>query len=340
MFFNIYTDYDFINQVSSKLERFKKKSEKLFNFRCPFCKDSEKNKLKARGYFYHKNNAMFFRCHNCGEGMSLSNFLKSVDIGLYERYIFEKFKSQNNRQDNSSSQDIVFPSSKFTTDKSKTIISKYPKIDSLPLDYPAHQYLLERKIPSHFLSKMYLVSDFKKLVDELEPDNEHALKEKDTRIVIPFYDVHNEIVAIQGRSLHSKGLRYITIKLNKTSPKIFGMDRVDTSKRVYILEGPIDSMFLENAVATAGADLQNAVFEDSVFVFDNEPRNLAIINSMTKLADSGKKVCVWPPKMDSLKDVNDMVLAGKTPKNITKIIDENVFEGLKARIHIREWRKC
>ena len=81
-----YIDLKFIQEVSARLSQFKKKGDYLFNFRCPHCGDSKKNKTKARAYLYRVKNDMFFKCHNCGEGQSFSNFLKFLDNKKYEQY--------------------------------------------------------------------------------------------------------------------------------------------------------------------------------------------------------------------------------------------------------------
>jgi len=61
------------------------------------------------------------------------------------------------------------------------------------------------------------------------------------------------------------------------------MNTVDSTKKIYVTEGPIDSLFLANAVATADANLSNAGNyydkENLVLVFDNEPRNNRIIKN-------------------------------------------------------------
>jgi len=72
-----YIDLKFIQEVSARLSQFKKKGDYLFNFRCPHCGDSKKNKTKARAYLYRVKNDMFFKCHNCGEG---TKFLKLFKV--------------------------------------------------------------------------------------------------------------------------------------------------------------------------------------------------------------------------------------------------------------------
>src|SRR6056300_606409 len=87
-----YIDIKYINQISTRLGQFKKKGDYLYNFRCPHCGDSKKSKTKARAYFYRVKNDMFFKCHNCGEGQSLTNFLKFIDAKKYEQYLLERYK--------------------------------------------------------------------------------------------------------------------------------------------------------------------------------------------------------------------------------------------------------
>ena len=87
-----YIDLKFINNISSRLGQFKKKTDYLFNFRCPHCGDSKKSKTKARAYFYRVKNDMFFKCHNCGQGQNLANFIKFIDPKMYEQYLLERYK--------------------------------------------------------------------------------------------------------------------------------------------------------------------------------------------------------------------------------------------------------
>ena len=87
-----YIDVKYINLISSRLLKFKRVKPHLYNFRCPICGDSQKNKTKARGYFYQVKNNTNYKCHNCGINISFNNFLKQIDPPTHKQYIFEKFK--------------------------------------------------------------------------------------------------------------------------------------------------------------------------------------------------------------------------------------------------------
>ena len=39
------------------------------------------------------------------------------------------------------------------------------------------------------------------------------------------------------------------------------------------------------------------------------------------------------------KDINDLVLSGKNTQQIVKMIDGNVFSGVKAKFMLNQWKK-
>ena len=144
-------------------------------------------------------------------------------------------------------------------------------------------------------------ADFKKFVEVDLKIEKDGLKEDDPRLVIPFFNEEKTLVSFQGRALGESKLRYITVKLDENNHKVFGLDRVvldDEEKEVYVTEGPIDSMFLENAVATADSNLKSAdrVINKTklVLVFDNEPRNKDICRMMEQAIEEHYKIVIWP----------------------------------------------
>lgn len=339
---SIFLDHKYVNLVSSRLDKFKRKNQKTYNCRCIFCGDSSKSKIKARGYFYQKENSIFYKCFNCLVGYTLATFLKNVDPKLYEEYTFDKYREGSNAAIKKPEFEFEWKKPCSTSEGDKTL-SGLDKISDLPSNHIAVKYLQARQIPEEFFDKLYFTDDFKGLIDRIEPENQYQLKEMDKRIVIPFFDFDGKKVnAIQGRVLEKYGIRYITIKVDKDAPKLFGLERIDVQNPVYLVEGPFDSLFLPNALASAGAVLGNkdlSNYGTLVFVYDNEPRNRQILEAMVAAADKGYKVCVWPETIKE-KDINDMILSGMSKKGIKQIIDSNTFSGLEARIKITEWKRC
>ena len=325
-----YIDKKYINMVSPQLERFKWKSGNLANCRCPICGDSQRSKSKARGFFFPKKNDYFFKCHTCGAGHSVYRFLEVVAPALAQEYALERWRNGENGKSNYVKPDEVAVS----LPKAEL---RLPKITSLPTDHPARQYLESRKVPH--LDRFYFTDGFGDWVRSIDPT--YSTIPNDERIVIPFVNKAGELLAAQGRCLSGSknAIRYITVKFSKDGRAIYGEDRLDYSKRIYAVEGPIDSVFLHNAVALAGSELAHAtkLFRDCVVVYDNEPRNYEIVKKMEEAIRGGYTVCVWSDSV-SEKDINDMVLGGKTAEEVRGIIDECACSGLTALARFSQWR--
>lgn len=331
-----FIDIKYINLISPRLQKFSKKKDYLYNFRCPYCGDSSKNRNRARGFFFRKNANMIYKCHNCGVGRTLSNFLKDNCLDLHDQYIMERFKEgTTGKGTNAPSPEINFvPQNKIN----KSIFRDCKRITELDSDHPAVKYLQSRNIPSSKLDKLYYVDKFKEWVNGHKQTFED-LTNDEPRIVIPFTD-GKVVYGHQGRSLNPKSkLRYITTIIDDTYPKIYNLDEIDWSKAVYITEGPIDSMFVDNCIAMIGADVDynflkkhNSKF---VFVYDNEPRNLTIVKRMEKVIDLGYNIVIWPKSIQQ-KDINDMVLSGI---NVNETLSSNVSSGLQAKVKLTEWKR-
>jgi len=335
---SVFIDRNFLLQVSPKLQRFTKKKDDLYNFRCPLCGDSQKNKLKSRGYVYRKKNDYFYMCHNCGASTTFYNFLKQVDESLLKEYQLERYKNGDTGNNN-------YPKPVFEDFKTEAPTFKkaleLPSIDSLPEAHFAKVYVQQRRIPENFHSQLYFAEDFAAFIQNLGIEKE-GLHKNDPRLVIPFYDKEKNLVAIQGRALGESKLRYITLKLHDDNKKIFGLDRINEEELIYVLEGPIDSMFLENAVATADSNLESItdVLDKTkvVLVFDNEPRNKEIVIKMEHAIDNHFNVVIWPEMIEE-KDINDMILSGFSPDEIQDIISKNTFVNLRAKMEFVSWKK-
>jgi hypothetical protein len=277
-------------------------------------------------------------CHNCGASTTFYNFLKQVDPNLLQEYQLERYKTGetgNNNYPKPEFQEIKQEAPKFK----KAL--ELPTIESLPEAHFAKNYVQQRRIPENFSSQLYYAEDFKQFVESLGIEKD-GLHKDDKRLVIPFYDSEKNLIAIQGRSLGESKLRYITLKLHDDNKKVFGLDRIDEDKLIYVVEGPIDSMFLENAVATADSNLESItdVLDKSkvALVFDNEPRNKEIVAKMEKAIDNHFNVVIWPEMIEK-KDINDMILDGFSPDEIQDIIDNNTFVNLRAKMEFVNWKK-
>ena len=318
-------DSKYVGLVSSRLQKFKRVKADLYNFRCPICGDSQKNKNKTRGYIYSVKNNTNFKCHNCGASMSLNNFIKELDPMLHKQYTMEKFKEGH------TGKNFVVEQPKF--EFVKPIFKRnlnLPKASEVPI---ASEYLTKRKLNPE---KFYFADKFKEWTNTQKVIFD-TIGRDECRIIIPMYNENKNLIGFQGRSLVPNPVKYITVMLDEDAPKIYGLDQVDSSKPIYIVEGPFDSTFIQNAVAMCGSDVNIGSFgwSNYIYVFDNEPRNREIVNRISKTIDRGDKVVIWPTSIEQ-KDINDIVLAGI---NVMDLLKSNIYSGLEAKIKFNNWKK-
>ena len=318
-------DSKYIGLVSSRLQKFKRVKTELYNFRCPICGDSQKNKNKTRGYLYRVKNNTNFKCHNCGASMSFNNFLKDIDTTLHKQYTLEKFKEGHTGRNFV----VEAPKLEFKKPVFKQSIN-LPKASSNPI---AAEYLRNRKIDP---DKFYYADKFMEWTNT-QKQTFDTINRDEARIVIPMYDKTKNLIGFQGRALGKSFTKYITVMLDEEAPKVYGLETIDKTSSVYITEGPFDSTFIHNSIAMCGADadISGWGISNPVWVYDNEPRNREIVERIRKTIDGGNSIVIWPNNIEQ-KDINDMVLAGHDVMSVLKL---NTYSGLQAKIKFNNWKK-
>ena len=344
---SVYIDRKYLLLVSSRLTQFRQKKEDLFNFRCPICGDSRKHKLKARGYVFRKDNDYYYRCHNCNIGLTFSNFLKNIDESMYGQYALERYSEGGNGHANYEKPNLDYlKSNAFSRLDASTPAPKKKQleltsIESLPDEHYAKMYVKGRMIPEKFWNEIYFTEKFKDFMDTNFPDHGKEDIPNDDRLVFFYTNENGDVTNIAGRTLSGSKIRYITIKVSDEK-KLFGTHRIDKSRRVVVVEGQIDSYFIENCVASGDSnlvgvgDLYQGAGIQTVLAFDNEPRNRDIVKQMNKAIENGYGVVIWPDNVEEGDDINAMVKAGH---DVNMLIEDNVYNGLVAKLKFVDWKK-
>jgi hypothetical protein len=328
-------DRKYVNIVASQLRNFKWIDQSKARASCPTCGDSTDNKRKARLYFLGDGNHYQTYCHNCHSNFPIGAFLQRVNPELYREYTLECVREKASGEPEKK-ETLTFKSPKFM--KAGTPLKQLRKISQLEVNHPAKLYVESRKIPPELHYRLFYTPTFNEWVNTIIPDK--MSKDFDeARLVIPFFDDANNMFAFQGRALQPSKQRYITVVLDDSKPKIYGLDTVNFNKKFYVLEGPIDSLFLPNAIAMAGSDVPLKVVEQNgVFVYDNEPRNNEIVKKLRSITAANRPIVIWPSSMQH-KDINDMIISGYTRDQIISIIDQNTYSGLEAQLKLTMWKK-
>ena len=344
----LWLDTKYVSLLSFRLRNFKRKGNDQWNFSCPFCGDSKTDKRKARGYIFERKGKLRFFCHNCNvPGVTVPKLIKHLDPAMYDEYVKEKLMADPEKKEKTELQEFVDKMKPPVFVKSSPL-KHLKKVSLFKPDSAVKMWVDGRRLPPDSHYRLFICKQFKHWVNEYcipGKFDEDSLTRDEPRLVIPFLDQEGNLFGFQGRSFKKDAkVRYITIILDDSKPKLFGLDKVDATKPVYVVEGPLDSLFIPNCVASCGSDLTTSlhhVSEDRsnfIIVYDNEPRNDEIVKKIQKAIDQGYNVCIWPDSMAE-KDINDMVLAGYTPAKLVDIINENVYSGLKAKLRFSEWKK-
>lgn len=339
-----YTDKLFAERAFQHLPKFRQVTGSDFklNARCPICGDSQKDIHKARFWAYPiDDGSMRVHCFNCDADMHLSRYLKDYEQDLYREYILEKRKEQSFGRTEAPKVDI---SDKF---KAKMpVIEKLnfcERLDRLDKAHPIIKYVRSRCIPEERWNRLWFTMQWPALVNSVNPGT-YKNETNEPRLVIPIFNKDKEIESFQGRALRSDApQKYITIKAHDKATKIYGLDTVDERQRVWVMEGPIDTLFIPNAIAITGGslDLGTVPFKETrVWVMDSEQRHPDTIKRMARLIEAGEKVVFWDKVQWPSKDINDMVKDdGATPEQILDYMNKNIEQGLMGKMRLSRYAR-
>jgi len=349
---SLYIDIKYLGMISHQLDLFRQKSQYLWNCRCPICGDSSRKKNRARGYFYRQTNDVFYKCHNCEASQHFGTFLKQFNSNLYREYALERYANGENRRAHSNPEDqlkAMFTEPKFSFDEEEpapTLLDELlPCVDSLPEDHLARKFCEDRRIPKYQLNRLYFIDDMRNIA-QLSDKMRDKIKTSEPRLVLPFRDRTGKLVGVTCRALQGESLRYITVRIDDDAPQIFGWENINPLTTVYAVEGPIDSLFLPNAVAVGGTGFHRLAnlgvdARRLTVVIDNQPRNREVVEVYRRVIDAGHRVFIWPNRFDGCKDINDVVLANPdlSQRRLAEIVDDNAFVGLRAQAQFNVWKR-
>lgn len=343
-------DFAMINRLSQRLPMFKQKAHGKYNFRCPICGDSQKNKYKARGWIIDFKGSLRYHCFNDDScGSSFSYFLKRFDENLATDYRFEKFKEYGyqKREEEIKPQINTLEFEDDEPEEAEKVHFKgLPKISELDSSHPARKYLEDRLLPKRFFDELYFCDHWKALTNEYEQTYD-KIEEDEHRIVIPAYNRQGELICFQGRIVDDgsgrvEARKYMTVKV-KDELKIYGAERIKKGSPVFILEGAFDTMFLSNSIAMLGGSLNSLDGlpdgYEYVFVLDNEPRNVSVLRRYKQTIEKGYSIVSWLEWPYKQKDINLCVQAGVDPSRIQKYLEQNITKGLMASLKLESWKK-
>lgn len=338
-----YVDLKYVKLLGGRLLNFKQKKDAVFAF-SHSCEDHQSSrKIQARGNFFKRDDQLMFHCYHCGASNSFQNFLKGEDPTLFQEYRMETFKENKGGFSKplfSSPKPVVIKKEEQIKNKIDPEVIMLP---DLPLTGGVMKYITSRKIPEEYWDRIGIVKDFNGFASKYD-DIFKGLNKTHPRLVFPFYDQDESIICYSCRSFGKEQPKYITLMVDKSRPKIYGLWKVNTEKHILAVEGQIDSLFLDNAIAVNGSDYDLPFLAEHkskiIIIPDSDwKRNRQIFKSLEKIIDKGYKVSLLPESVP-WKDINDCAVMGRFTKDkIMDLVMSNITDGLKAKIEINYRKK-
>lgn len=324
--------------LGQSLEQFKKINSYLFNFRCPICGDSKKNKYKSRGYIYRLNDQMNVKCHNCNYSSRLSNFIKTINPSIYNEYLLDNLGNVTSQKEDII--DTLINKPVIIKDK---ILHGLQRLDTLSLNHPAINYVIKRKIPRQHWKLFFFTPKFKKYINSIDPSKFEKIENDYPRLIIPYYNEHSVCFGISARAFGSEEPKYYNMKIDENEEFVYGMERINKNEQIYCVEGAIDSLFIPNSIAASGTSFNKSILQELkqnlIVIPDNEPRSPVLVSIVENIIDNGYKIVLWPNSF-VYKDINKAIMEGVSQEQLLSIINNNITQGMVAKLNFNSWRKC
>jgi hypothetical protein len=353
----------YLRLIGGRFRNFKQKSKDVYNWSCHSCGDSHRDQRKARAYAYVSKKGRFnWTCHNCSDGGSVTDLVKQVDEELFREMLMENFEGSDRGRElaamRASDEKLEAIARRSSTgfsseDEEEPELLNFdpnrlhdmlPSLRELPDDHQARVLAKKRMIPYEEAMSLFHADQFYSFANQFVPGKYDQVRGDEPRLIIPFWRAH-KLIGFQGRSYGDARSKYISVVVDKDAPFLYGWNRLDGYGDAIALEGPIDSMFLRNGVATGGGSIQAEIAKTGIpkevwiVVYDNEPRNKHTVKKMVQAVEDGYRVCVWPENFRE-KDVNDMIMKGVPAEQVQAAIETNAFSGLEAQLMIATWKRC
>jgi len=339
---SLWLEEKYLRFLAPQLNRFAQKNRHTWNFRCPLCGDSEVKKTKARGYIFAKQQMLMFKCHNCDIALPFVALLRRMSPRLYDEMLLEQMREAPKAIE---APPIVLESPVSDDQRGAHVFPLNP-LASLPAPLSVvWNYVVRRLIGVSAMKRLYATVHARTwLAPLVGMEKAGRVIDNEPYLVMPMTLPNGEWFGAQLRMIGRK--EYITFRWSHAPLKAFGLDHLKPTENIWIVEGPLDSLFVPNALAILGSDLMGGVrvLEDAgvlhtntprTYVWDCEKRNRQILNNMEVVIMLNQSIVIWPKGFQH-KDVNDAVLAGI---DVVTLLQQRTFTGLRAQLEFAEWKK-
>lgn len=298
-----------------------------FNFRCPFCGDSEKSKRKKRFHVQFVNDeSIFFNCFNCSaSGNFYDLYAFNHSITAEEAYKkFKRFNEESVKKTLTQKTNIIQKKIDFSNHEN---FNDFLEKNCLSLDsHPSSYY------HSRLLDYLKFFKESRKIQSKLFVCHSGTFEK---RIIIPI--IENDVcIFFQGRRiLETQYPKYLNPPVEKENI-ILNKENFDKEKFIIITEGILDA----DSIGTQGTTCLGASITDNfleelskytnkgiILALDNDKTGNEQIQKIFKYSNYNKKIRYFT--LEKEKDLNEYKV--KNPyADIYKYVLDNALTYLEA----------
>lgn len=290
-------------------------------------------------------------CFSCGYNGTLRRLFREITGHSINKELGIKYEAQDESTFINPFKETIKEDLSATPDVHIALDGAFIPVDKDP---DVCKYLMQRCIPVSVAKSMRMqFATMARSFDTFEPENKDQMVYFNKRLVIPIYE-KGKLLSCEGRDIYGKDYYYNALKRKGMNPDeheykkciyprgaststLYDIDKLDTSKRLYFVEGIMDLAVLrsdnffntKNSTAVFGASIserQKYFLKqfDFTYIIDAD---LAGWLSLRRLMESLKEAPIkrdWkfvvPPFQElGVKDVGDIpVKTGKTIEQCRK----------------------
>lgn len=350
---------DLLKQHIDKLTiKSRKPGKYRFNGRCPVCNEGS-SKTKKRFFCLEDHDHWTVYCHNCDLNTSFEKFLENNYPDDYEniRAIYLKtYFEPKDKNVNTYVHKKLEP-----TEEIHYYLKGYFDKNCIPLTKPQSHEKLEklrlyalkqmqkRLIPSRFIDEMFFCykGHFNWRVIIPFINGRGLYYNFQARDIKPFPKNQDELTPDQKIDCQErKDKKYIFAQFDDfelPDDKIYNQYRVSKTRTLYICEGIIDSMFIDNSVALCNAnvlseraEILKEQYEDRVWVIDSPWTDKTGFQKICKLLEMNEKCFIMPRDIQfnnkRIKDINDLAIVQGVQNISHEFINTHIMKNGKLDI--------
>ncbi len=249
-------------------------NEDDLHFRCNICGDSKKSTIKKRAHFKLWNDRIIFKCFNCGFSITPAKWLKKYFPSFHTLYVKDLMQLKGIDTFN-----VSIPVQKLKITPKRKITGE---VESILKNELAIEIVKNRKIPYDIYKKwkVGITGTYR------------------NRMIIPIHDINNKIIYYQARAIKKfVEPKYLNCKQNKDNVIFELIKTLDITKPIIVIEGYIDSLFVENSLPVLstnwGKEIQEELDKLNCYYLidrDSTPESRKLCR---KLIDENKYVFNW-----------------------------------------------